>query len=140
MLRNIWNSIVAIISVAVMLATINWPSISAVWIKIELRSWARAVRQSEIGIDQKEQLLDDIDRIENWVRDGSRPAFVPWLECRQTLNDMAQEGISADEGRLFRRELRRLEATVKESSSPVTAPTPLPSQVAPSYEYNRHDR
>jgi hypothetical protein len=113
MLRNIWHSTVAIISVALMLAAINWSLISAAWIKIELRSWAGAVRQSALVIDQKEQLLDDIDRIEDRVRDGDYPEFVAWLECRQALNEMAREGISPDEGQLIRRELRRLEATVK---------------------------
>ncbi|NQU24003.1 MAG: hypothetical protein HQ567_22195 [Candidatus Nealsonbacteria bacterium] len=90
----------------------QWDWIVAWDIKSDLDRYASEVRQSECTLEQKEELLDEIDSLRDRLRDGETTTKSRWSECDDAVRDMCKHGITADEAVLIVRELRRVKKDV----------------------------
>jgi hypothetical protein len=102
-----------VISIGVLLVgvlvAVNWSTLSRFKIETDLRQYGRAVRQSKLMLDDKERLLNVIERLEDRLRLGEQINFRLWCRHHQTISEMVDDGIDGDEARLIERELFRTE-------------------------------
>ena len=91
------------------LVAVNWSTLSRFKIESDLRQFGRVVRQSNLGIQDKERLLDEIERLEDRLRLGEQIDFRRWCRHYQTILEMLDDGIDGDEARLIEREFLRTE-------------------------------
>ncbi len=106
------------------LVAVNWSTLSRFKIESDLRQYGRVVRQSNLMLDDKERLLDEIERLEDRLRLGEQINFRLWCRHHQTICEILDDGINGDEARLIERELLRTEQDF-------TEPTQLAPQRAP---------
>lgn len=85
------------------------PSASNWWIRGQVREHARLIRQSACSLPEKERLLDRLDALERRIEDGASVGFFRWHECSSIVEELCEQGITADEVRLIERELAKLE-------------------------------
>ena len=108
-LSRIATFIVLCVVILIVLALFNWTTVNRFKIEKDLRDYARAVRQSNLMLDDKERLLDVIERLEDRLKSGEQIDFRLWCLHDQTIQEMLDEGIEGDEARLIERELERTE-------------------------------
>jgi preprotein translocase subunit SecD len=95
--------------ILILLLVVNWSNVSHFQIGMDLRGYARAVRQSDMNLGEKEHLLDVIERIEDRLKSGQQIGLRAWCLHDQTIQELLADGIEGDEGRLIERELERTE-------------------------------
>ena len=108
-LSRIATFIVLCVVILIVLALFNWTTVSRFKIEKDLRDYARAVRQSNLMLHDKERLLDVIERLEDRTKSGEQIEWRRWCLHDQTIQEMLDEGIEGDEARLIERELERTE-------------------------------
>jgi hypothetical protein len=108
-LSRIAQFLVLCISILIVLVVVNWNTVSRVKIGTDLRAYARAVRQSGLNLDDKEHLLDVIERLEDRLKSGEQINLRLWCLHDQTIREMLDDGIERDEARLIERELNRMD-------------------------------
>jgi hypothetical protein len=108
-LSRIAQFIVLCIAVLIVLVAFNWMSVSRFKIEKDLRDYARAIRQSNLMLHEKERLLDQVERLEDRPRSGEQISWRIWCLHNQTIWEMLDDGIEGDEARLVERELERTE-------------------------------
>jgi hypothetical protein len=99
---------------AVVLAVLGWSTLCRTKIESDLRGFARVVRQSKLMLDDKERLLDAIERLEDRLKSGQQIDFQLCYRHHQTIWEMLDDGIGGDETRLIERELLRTEQDFRE--------------------------
>lgn len=102
-------------AITVMLAVSNQSSIKRIVIETKLRSYASAVRQSNVTLADKERLLEVVERLEDRVYNGQRIEWLRWSGHEEAIDQLLKKGINADEVRLIERELQRTEHDLKEA-------------------------
>ena len=90
-------------------AATAFPSVSNWWIRGAVREHARLIRQSDCTLPEKERLLDRLDALERRIEDGASIGLLRWHECSGIIEELCEQGITADEVRLIERELVKLE-------------------------------
>ena len=90
-------------------AVTAFPSASNWWVKLQVKEHARLVRQSSCSLTEKERLLDRLDALERRIEDGASIGLLRWHECSNVVEELCEQGITADEVRLIERELAKLE-------------------------------
>ena len=105
--------------ILIVLVAVNWSAVSRFKIGSDLRGYARAVRQSNLMLDDKERLLDVIERIEDRIKSGEQISWRIWCLHDQTIWEMIDEGIEGDGARLVERELERTEEDFGEIEQPL---------------------
>ena len=95
--------------VLILLVVLNFSGVSRFQIRVDLRGYARAVRQSDLNLNEKERLLDVIERLEDRLKSGQQIGLRAWCLHNQTILELLDDGIEGDEGRLIERELERTE-------------------------------
>ena len=87
---------------------------------------AKHFRKSDVGLQQKERLLDRIDAIRERVRHGRQPSVISWVEVNYAIHDMLDGGIRGDEPRLIERELDRITNEIDEMELDGLSPPLIP--------------
>ena len=95
--------------ILILLVVVNWSGVNRFQIGMDLRGYARAVRQSDMNLGEKERLLDVIERLEDRLKSGQQIGLRAWCLHDQTIQELLDDGIEGDEGRLIERELERAE-------------------------------
>lgn len=90
-------------------AVTAFPSFSNWWIRGQVKEHARLVRQSACSLPEKERLLDRLDALERRIDDSAPIGLLRWHECSVIVEELCEQGITADEVRLIERELAKLE-------------------------------
>ena len=108
-LRTIAQILTLCAVLLILLLVVNWSKTSQFKIEIDLRSYARAVRQSTLRLDEKERLLDVIERLEDRLKAGQQVGLRAWCLHDQTICELIANRIEGDEVRLVERELERAE-------------------------------
>jgi len=108
-LRSIIQVLTLCALVLILLLVVNWSTTSQFKVEIDLRTYARAVRQSTLRLDEKELLLDVIERLEDRLKSVERIGLRVWCLHDQTIQELIANGIEGDEGHLIVRELERTE-------------------------------
>jgi hypothetical protein len=101
------------IGVALVVGTVvlvyQWSAITGYWIRCDLRDYAHTIRHCECSIQEKEQLLDQVEKIEDNLQRGRCIGWLRWRETDLVIRDLLQGGINSDKARLVIREFKRLE-------------------------------
>ena len=118
-LSRIAQVIVLCIAALIVLVAFNWISVSRFKIGTDLRGYARAVRHSDLNLGDKERLLNSIERLEDRLKSGEQIDLRIWCLHDQTVWEMLDDGIEADEARLIERELERTEEEFGEIEQPL---------------------
>jgi len=118
-LSRIAQFIVLCVVVLTVLVLFNLSAVSQFKIEKDLRDYARAVRQSNLMLQDKERLLDVIERLEDRLKSGEQINLRIWCLHNQTIREMLDAGIEADEARLIERELERTEEDFGEIEQPL---------------------
>jgi hypothetical protein len=108
-LSRIAQFLVLCITILIVLVVVNWNTVSRIKIGTDLRGYARAVRQSDLNLDDKELLLDVIERLEDRLKLGEQINLRLWCLHDQTIREMLDDDIERDEARLIERELNRVD-------------------------------
>ena len=108
-LRTIAQILTLCAVILILLVVVNWSGVSLFQIGMDLRGYARAVRQSDMNLGDKERLLDVIERLEDRLKSGQQIGLRAWCLHDQTIQELLDDGIEGDEGRLIERELERAE-------------------------------
>jgi len=108
--------VVSLAGVAILVAGLNWSSVYELRIRSDLRQIAKQVRKADVGLEQKEKLLDVIDSIRGRVQQGKRPNVLSWWEITDAINELVDCGIRDDEPRLIERELNRIMREMDETA------------------------
>lgn len=104
-----------LIAIAFVTAALNWSSVCCLGIRYDLYQMAKHVRRSDLGLQQKERLLDRIDGIRERVRHGRPPSVISWIEVNYAIEDILDCGIRGDEPHLIERELDRIVNQIDET-------------------------
>ena len=115
-----------LIAIAFVVAALNWSSVCCLGIRHDLYQMAKHVRKSDLGLQQKERLLDRIDAIRERVRHGRQPSVISWVEVNYAIHDMLDGGIRGDEPRLIERELDRITNEIDEMELDGLSPPLIP--------------
>ena len=113
MLRSLLNRLVGFASIVLgtvlLLVVINWQILTKLKAGVDLWGLARAVRRSTLILQEKERLLDVIERLEDRLDLERSVDLLRWHRHAEAIQDMLNEGIVGDEVRLIERELERCE-------------------------------
>ena len=120
MLRSLLNRLVGFASIVLgtvlLLVVINWQILTKLKAGVDLWGLARAVRRSTLILQEKERLLDVIERLEDRLDLERSVDLLRWHRHAEAIQDMLNEGIVGDEVRLIERELERCEGELVESA------------------------
>ncbi len=120
MLRSLLNRLVGFTSIVLgtvlLLVVVNWQILTKLKAGVDLWGLARAVRRSTLLLQEKERLLDVIERLEDRLDSERSVDLLHWHRHASASQDMLDEGILGDEVRLIERELERCEGELVESS------------------------
>ena len=120
MLRSLLNRLVGFTSVVLgtvlLLVVVNWQILTKLKAGVDLWGPARSVRRSTLVLQEKERLLDVIERLEDRLDLERSVDLLRWHKHAEAIQDMLDEGIVGDEVRLIERELERAECDLVQSS------------------------
>ena len=108
-LRTIAQVLTLCAVILILLLVLNFSGVSRFQIGMDLRGYARVVRQSDLNLHNKERLLDVIERLEDRLKSGQQIGLRAWCLHDQTIQELLADGIEGDEARLIERELERTE-------------------------------
>jgi hypothetical protein len=109
--------VVRIAVVALLLLVAGWwfsPTIMRMVIVHDLREYATAIRRSDLDLESKVRVLDQIDSLEDRLQKGRSFGIMQWRFIDTTISELLDGEISSDDLRLVERELtwarKRMEA------------------------------
>ena len=98
------------VSLLIFLLIARWSDLVAFNMKNRLHKFASAIRASDRSLEDKEQLLEEIDAVIVRLDGGAKPSMWEWTVHDRAIRRMLDDGITGDEGRLIERELQKAEA------------------------------
>jgi hypothetical protein len=104
---------VALVVILLLMLWWCWPAITGTVIVNDLRGYATEIRESELPVESKVELLNQIDNLENELNDGCPIGLLRWRSTNAAIQDFLKGDITADEVRLIQRELSQLEKQIK---------------------------
>ena len=106
-IRRLIEVLTVCIVVVVLLVATYWSALSRFGIDASLRTYARAVRQANSPLHERERLLDLIDDLRDRLNDGEQTSLLRWIGHDEAVREMIANGITPDELQLIERELQR---------------------------------
>jgi len=90
----------------------SWATIKRAIIAHDLREYATEIRQSDLDVDAKIRLLNQIDDLENEL-DGDSIGLLRWRSTDAAVKELLRGEITSDDTRLIERELRQVQDRLK---------------------------
>ena len=109
LLQKLGTVLFALAVVIVALTIYFWGAICQYRVQSDLRDFAHAVRKSTLSLNEKEKLLDILERFEDRLDQGEQIAWFDWSRRSQTVRELLRGGLEGDAAPLIRRELLRAE-------------------------------
>lgn len=107
------KSVGVLILLAVGAAIWQWPRLHQWQIEGDLRDYARATRRADLSLNEKEDVLNSIQHLEDRLAEGQVVGFFRWRYADESVRDLIR-GIDHDRAVLIVRELRRVESKMDE--------------------------
>jgi len=84
-----------------------WPTISRAVITNDLRHYSTVVRQSDVDVEIKVQLLNQIDDLEGKIQQGHSIGLFRWRSTDAAIRELLTGELSSEDVLLIQRELER---------------------------------
>jgi hypothetical protein len=96
-------------AIIVGIAVTNWSTINKYRVQSDLRDFAHSVRKSALSLNEKEKMLDVIERLDDKADDGEQFDWLTWSRHAETVREIVHGKLDSEKVRLIERELLRAE-------------------------------